>query len=549
MDYSVTFARHFSRLVWLLLNQPGSIDEQKAALRAVVTVSREGVVTLSIVDWRLVVNGAPLPEALTGVQDLTAQLIGHAVRELVVAQGAAAAELLGVARALAAEPIPGDGGSALVAQLAGLGAKTVRIEVQGPDAATPPAAPVRAPAPATPGVPRPGSPAPRKEASSASSRRRESSSAGSARSAAPGRSDLGIMSDEVSGAYLAFAAVQQPKGAPQELIGKLDATKSVAAITRILDELVVAAETAARDNKVDTVGTLFHAVVAREEQSPEGEIKRAYNMALRRLNKPTLLRPVASLLPRRRDRAEGYVAVLARAGEDGADALIEQLTQAQSLGDRRIFFDALVSLKAGVSALIHMLGDPRWYVVRNAADLLGEMEAKEAEAPLGELIRHSDERVRRAAVTALSKIATPRALQNLQEALKDGSAQVRMQAAAGLAARKQSKSAVTLAKALDDEEDLDVQLSIVGALGRIGTPDAVQKLIKAAEPEGRFFKKKPVALRVAAVQALGEARTPAAMNALQTLNKDREKDVVDAVFKVLMGGGAARTTGSQKAVE
>src|SRR5688572_5552768 len=83
MDYSVTFARHFSRLVWLLLNQAESIDEQKAALRAVVTVSREGAVALSIVDWRLVVNGAPLPDALTGVQDVTAQLIGHAVRELV----------------------------------------------------------------------------------------------------------------------------------------------------------------------------------------------------------------------------------------------------------------------------------------------------------------------------------------------------------------------------------------------------------------------------------------------------------------------------------
>mgnify|MGYP006177385311 CR=1 FL=1 len=34
MDYSVTFARHFSRLVWLLLHETGNIDEQKAALRA-----------------------------------------------------------------------------------------------------------------------------------------------------------------------------------------------------------------------------------------------------------------------------------------------------------------------------------------------------------------------------------------------------------------------------------------------------------------------------------------------------------------------------------
>ena len=530
MDYSVTFARHFSRLVWLLLNQPGSIDEQKAALRAVVTVSRDGPIALAIVDWRLVVNGEPLAEALRGVQDLTAQLIGHAVRELSVQQGATAADLLGAARALAAEPRPGDGGAALLAQMAALGAKTVHVETQGLGA---PAAPLASA----------GS-----SAAPASPRGSGKSAAAPVRSAATGPHDLGIETDETSGSYLAFAAVQQPKGSPGELVGRLDSTRSVAAISRALDDIVNMAELMARDNKTDTVATLFHAVVSREERVTEADLKRAYNLAIRRLVKPTLLRPVASLLPRRREKQEEYLAVLTRAGEDGADALIEQLTQAQSLGDRRIYFDALVSLKAGVAALIHMLGDARWYVVRNAADLLGEMEATEAEAPLGELIRHSDERVRRAAVTALSKIATPRALQALHDALGDSSSQVRMQAAAGLAARKQSKSAATLTRALEGEADLEVQLSIIAALGKIATPDAVQKLIKAAEPEGRIFKKKNVAFRVAAVQALGEARTPAALNALQALNKDRDKEVVDAVFKVLMGTGG-RNTGSQRAVE
>ena len=88
MDYSVTFARHFSRLVWLLLNESANIDEQKAALRATVTVSKDGPVVFTARDWRLTVNGAPLADALTGVQDLTAQMIGHAVREIRVDRGA-----------------------------------------------------------------------------------------------------------------------------------------------------------------------------------------------------------------------------------------------------------------------------------------------------------------------------------------------------------------------------------------------------------------------------------------------------------------------------
>ena len=134
MDYSVTFARHFSRLVWLLLHESGNIDEQKAALRAVVTVSKDGPVKLATQDWKLVVNGAALPEALTGVQDLAAQLIGHAVRELDIYRVAAPADLLGIARILAAEPIPGDGGRAVEQKLASLGAKTVRVSVQGVEA-------------------------------------------------------------------------------------------------------------------------------------------------------------------------------------------------------------------------------------------------------------------------------------------------------------------------------------------------------------------------------------------------------------------------------
>src|SRR5215213_1607761 len=131
MDYSVTLARHFSRLVWLLLHEPTAIDEQKAALRAIVTVSKEGAVALATQNWRLVVNGAHLPEALTGVQDLTAQLIGHAVRELRIAKGASPADVLGAARILASEPVPGDGGQAVAARLAALGATTVEALVHG----------------------------------------------------------------------------------------------------------------------------------------------------------------------------------------------------------------------------------------------------------------------------------------------------------------------------------------------------------------------------------------------------------------------------------
>lgn len=513
MDYSVTFARHFSRLVWLLLNESGNIDEQKAALRALVTVCKDGAVALAVHDWQLTVNGQPLPEALTGVQDLAAQLIGHAVRELDVDEGAAPADLLGVARILATEPVPGDGGANVEAKLRELGARTVRVRVTGP------------------ALPPPRRPTPARSVAAASAGH---GTPPAAPPAAPPADAPTLYTDETSGSYLAFAAVQT-RSAPSELLAQLDATRSVNLTTRLLDELGTLAENAARDGKSDTAAEVFHAIVVREAQVTDAELKRAYGMALRRMTKPTLLRSVATLVAGPKAKLDELLLVLSRAGEDGADALIEQLTSAQSLADRRAFFDALVKLNAGVPALIHMLGDARWYVVRNAADLLGEMQAKEAEVPLLEVLKHDDDRVRRAAAAALAKLGTPRAAEGLHAAMRDSSAQVRMQAAIGLGGRKGGRGAITLVRALEDEPDPEVQLALLSALGRLATPDAVQRLIKAAEPEGRLFKKKSTAYRVAAVQALAEARTPAAVAALQELARDKDKEVAEAVIRATVG--------------
>lgn len=547
MDYSVTFARHFSRLVWLLLHETGAIDEQKAALRALVMVSKDGPVIMALKGWRLVVNGVPLPDALTGVQDLAAQLIGHAVKELRVDQAAAAADLLGVARILATEAAPGDS-TAVGKRLNALGAKTVHVDdpsapaaVEQPISAPPISDMIAYTTPSPTTQPWKTNDAGVRTSKPMSVHALESGDAAT-RSSTPvpvQPNDAPVparpLGDE--GRLLMFSVVPA-EGSGVQLFAQVDQARSATIVTRLLDELVTLAESAAREGKADVVTDVFHGLVRREAQAGDSvggaDLKRVYSMAVRRMSKPTLLRAVAQTLPRRKDRAADSMAILSRTGEDGADALIEQLTGAQSLADRRVFFDALVHLNAGVAALIHMLGDARWYVARNAADLLGEMQASDAETPLVEMLKHDDDRVRRAAATALAKLGTPKALQALHTALRDNSPQVRLQAAAGLSARKGQKSAATLAKALDDETDAEVQFAILGALGRLATSDAVQKLVRAAEPDGRLFKKKPVAFRVHAVQALGQAHTPGAMAALKSLVNDKEKEVREAVLLAVM---------------
>ena len=472
-----------------MANQPDSVDEQKAALRALVTVSKRGAVTLSVQNGEFTVNGEVLPQALTGIQELLNQFNGHAVREMVIEVGALPADVLGTARVLATVAAKGDEGREIDAKLRALALRTVRVTFQqGTKKGE--ADPVTVNAFTT---------------------------------ARPSRNSIGV-------------------DAADDLVLQLDEATSVNVASRLLDQIVAQVESNTRSNKSLAAAEAMAKVVAREAACKDADLKRAYGSAIRRLCKPTSLRAVASVMPRRKERTEEFLAVLARAGDEGAEALIEQLMAAQSLSERRIYFDALVRLKVGAATLIHMLGDPRWYVARNSADLLGELNAMDADVPLSEVLKHEDDRVRRAAAHALGKLGTAHAVVALRKALKDSSAHVRALAAAGLANRRGSRSAGTLVHALDTEPDLEVQIAILGALGRVANAEAVHRLIKAAEPAGGLFKRKPVPFRVAAVQGLGEARTPAAMAALKDLAADKDKEVRQAAVRAIAHAEPAEPT-------
>ena len=506
MDYSATFARHFSRLVSLLMHEVSNVDEQKVSLRALVAVSKNGPVSIVAQDWQLVVNDQPVPGALTGVGEVASQMAAHSVLRIDIEAGCGPADLLGIARIVATEAKPGDGGALVRKKLAALHPKGIAITTAEPEPVT-----VSQDAPTV--VSSTGKTA----TQTASPRVAQDAATLVTKIGAPDFSKVGL----------------------GELFGSLDVAGDADACTRALDDLVSLAEHSVRTGKPVAVGDILYGVVQRDSQIQGVEIKRAYVMAIRRLSKPALLRAVTTLIPKKPERKQHFYEVLSRTGEEGAAILIEQITQAQTNEDRRTLFEVLVELPDAVPALIRMLGDSRWFVVRNAADLLGEMVASQAEDALIGLLRHSDDRVRRSATNALLKLGTPNALKGIYEAVSDSSPEVRMQAAAAIATRKDGRTAATLIRAIEDEADADVQLAMIAALGRVATTEAVQKLVRLAEPEGRLFRKKATNIRVAAVQALGDAKTPAALSALKELAGDKEKDVRETATRALAHVGVS----------
>jgi len=510
MDQSPTFARLFARLVWLLLHESGNVDEQKVTLRALVTTSRSGAVRLEMQQGTIAANEYTMPVPLPGVAELRDRMTALGVRAVEVSAGATPADLLGAARRLAGVPAVDPGPS-------------VRFVSATPTVATP--APAEPPPPASaktpeaaPTAPPPPRPAPASPAPSAS---------------APSPGVAAGVLPRADGLFEHFTATRHAAGTPGALLEAFDAATGTTLLTRLLDELARAAETAARQGDVGLASEIFHRMVERERRVHDADVRRAFMLTIRRLSRSAVLRAVAQGLVRAPGQRDQQLAVLTRTGEDGADALIDQLVHAEERAERRVYFDALLELRAGVPTLLHMLGDARWFVARNAAALLGELGASEAEQPLSELLHHDDERVRHAATIALMRLGTSRSMPAIEQALHDGAPHIRMQAAAILVERKADATAEPLIRALDVEKDDEVKAAFHLALGRLGTDAAVERLIIAAQPERGLFRKKAVGPRLAAIQALAMAGTPAALDALVALQADRERDVQQAAVAAL----------------
>lgn len=471
MDNSLTLTRHFARLVWLILHEPGEIDEQKAQLRATVMVSKESPARMRAAEGRLTVNDVVLPQALAGVQELADALAAHFIAALEIDQGAKPSELLSVARLLGARGDTVEKRRALAGRIASFEGTTVRVvhAETVPDVAA-------------------------------------------------------IVAHDMD-----FSRFE---GEPrvQATFGRLAVAAEPVVAHQLLDELLFAAEQAQREGRIVDAANVTTGLIDCEMRVTDSEVRRIYLVAMRRLTRPAFLRPIARLIAEDAAHVPVAMRILARFGQDGVDAVVDQYINAMSQEQRAVYRDALGSgLKDTRAALLQMLDDPRWYVVRQAALLLAELQASDVERPLADLMGHADDRVRRGAVQAINRFDSAFAFDALARALGDSAASVRLAAISAIAARKNARSSARLSQAIDDETETEVQFALLAALGRIGTSDAVQTLASAAEAAGGFFKtKKDAALRVAAVHGLADARTPMAMSTLQSLVNDKEREVRDA---------------------
>jgi HEAT repeat protein len=507
MDYSAIFARHFARLVGLLVTEGSSVDEQKVSLRAALQFSKEGTVLIAREDRRVLADGVIVSEVFPGVKEFGARLQAHGVKELLFSKDAHAVEVLGVARLLGGPFADNDGGRNFHTLFGALGCNTVAITTDV-----------------------------RMEARPEDEDEEE-------------EDDVQDTTMSIFGVRSVLSQAQRPGSAPQHLIERLGRKRTAAGIAKTLDRLAVLCEALQREGSAEDVVEGFLGIINHEQSAPNPDAKRAYIQTVRRLAKPALLTTVARQVRKHPDQRERYVTILSRTGEEGALAAFRQIMAAPSLHERTLYLGVLRELSGAVPALVHALANDQWYMVRAAADILAELKPVEAEQGLITLLSHPDDRVRRSALRALAELGTSRAPDAIKRGLKDPSAQVRGAAAIALASLRDVRQTTVIATALEEEVDEEAQFTFVRALGALGGADAVQRLMRtASQDSGRAGRvRRTTSLRLSAIVALSNAHTPAAIMALKELAGDKDREVREAAQRALM---AQRSTpsGSMRAL-
>jgi len=494
----------FGRLLGLMARATETTEDHRAALRALVGLVAGRSMTIVVAGGSVLVEGVVVPDDTPFAEVVRERFGAHDVGRLLIGCGASAVDLVQVVRVLAAPPVRGAGHvgeqlrQARVATVAIVSAELesagqVQRDTRITDALQAPAGARQRPVGLVPGE---------------------------------------IAPESGTAAYDEMVRQQRAQGntlvaAVARLADEADNLQLLSQLDQVQHGLVRAVNAGELNQAIEAILRMIHQ--ERETTNPEAE--RAYGIALRRILTADTLRRFA---PYVFDDVyhDDIVLLMRRAGTQGTKTLLDLLIEAPSQAERRACLKAIRMLDEGMDVIASLLNHHEWFVVRNAADLVGELKITEATATLGKALGHDDPRVRRSVGVALARIGTPETALHLRKALVDPDPEVRMAVVKEVGGRALGGLAMPLVSAAGAEEDPDILGEFYRALGRIGTPDAVQVLIKASSGGG-LLSRKPAGPRLAAIEALGTAGTGPALETLSQLATSRSGDIRSAAAKAL----------------
>jgi HEAT repeat protein len=296
----------------------------------------------------------------------------------------------------------------------------------------------------------------------------------------------------------------------------------------IADDMELLAEDLLMSGAYDDARTVTRALAERGgARSALGHDACRY--ALDRLSESHALLDAAGLLGDVDQHA--YGAIRAIAGDIGAASvealkpvvMVEHETEASRRAGALI-----VSFGApAVGRLASMVADSRWFVQRQGAHLLGRLGRAEGVPLLQPLLRKTDPRVARAAISGLAAIQDPAAARAIHTVLRAATGDLRRAVVDALVAERDPRVVPMLVRIIEESQPLgkdhDVVLETVAALGSIPSDDGVATLAAVIGRGGFFGWKKRRALKERGVDALARIGTPAAAAAIAAAAKSGDR--------------------------
>lgn len=308
------------------------------------------------------------------------------------------------------------------------------------------------------------------------------------------------------------------------LLGMLKAEPREAQFLQLAREVIDSAEELKRQEAFETLLPVIETLleVHATENRPATQ-KDFIRYALEQIAKGAM---TTYLLDRIEEHAAENEVMLGRLcaaiGQTLAYPLIQRLCVAESLHARKTIAIALTrSGEAAIPAIIPMLKDERWYVVRNMVTILGEIGSLEAVNALQMTALHPEPRVRKEVIKSFLKIDPQAAEHTLISLIDDEDEDVVRQAIYSLGTIR-SRGAVRRFLDIVTAPDmflnnLSLKKKVLAALGKIGDHQATATLMDIIASRGWLAPGRWQEFKIAAAAALGQLGDETAIPLLKKL--------------------------------
>lgn len=198
---------------------------------------------------------------------------------------------------------------------------------------------------------------------------------------------------------------------------------------------------------------------------------------------------------------------------------------------------------ANTSELVRLIGSADPVVSAEAVRRCGALKAQAAVLGLSKMLGDADAQRRLLAAQALAEIGSPGALQALERGVLDPERDVRMAVVRAMAARGHRAAlpkieSIVKGKAIRDT-DLTEKMAFFESYGALCGDDGVAHCDGILNGKGLLGRREDSELRACAAVALGRIGSPKALEALRKASGEKDVVVRNAVGRALRGGTVA----------